>query len=139
WTESVPDSALDAYSWEVERPLDKRILRPDFLASDARAASVIERRGPGAATIPDPVPAMTPAPQSARYKLFVAGAQRGPFALDEVAQQLERGEIELATKSWNMAQDPRFGKWQAVADIPGLDALRGPAIPDPDDGIPDPQ
>ncbi|MFC5461428.1 tubulin-like doman-containing protein [Massilia niabensis] len=146
WTESVPDSALDAYSWEVERPLDKRILRPDFLGSDARAASVIERGGQGgaaaaSATIPDPVLATTAAPQGTRYKLFVGGAQRGPFALEEIAQRLERGEIDLATKSWNMAQDPRFGKWQAVADIPGIGAQvnRGPAIPDPDDGIPDPQ
>ena len=143
WTDTVPDSALDAYTWEVERPLDKRILRPEFLASDtgdARAAGVIERRGQGAAAtaaIPDPAPAMAaPASQSLRYKLFVGGAQRGPFAVEEIAQQLARGEIDLATRAWNMAQDPRFGKWQTVADIPGMGA---PAIPDPDDGIPDPQ
>ena len=133
WTEPVPDSASDAYSWEVERPVDKRVIRPEFLASDARAAQAIERRTPATAA-PAPAPA-----GGARYKLFVQGAQRGPFAVEEIARQLEAGEIDLATRAWNMAQDPKFGKWQTVADIPGLDVLRGPAIPDPDDGIPDPQ
>ena len=132
WTETVPDSASDAYSWEVERPVDKRVIKPEFLASDARAAQAIERRTHAAA--PTPAPA-----GGARYKLFVQGAQRGPFAVEEIARQLEAGEIDLATRAWNMAQDPKFGKWQTVADIPGLDAVRGPAIPDPDDGIPDPQ
>ena len=132
WTETVPDSASDAYSWEVERPVDKRVIKPEFLASDARAAQVIERRTHTAAAAPAPA-------DGARYKLFVQGAQRGPFAVEEIAHQLARGEIDLATRAWNMAQDPKFGKWQTVADIPGLDALRGPAIPDPDDGIPDPQ
>jgi hypothetical protein len=130
WTESVPDSASDAYSWEVERPVDKRVIKPEFLASDARAAQAMERRTHAAA----PAPAGGP-----RYKLFVQGAQRGPYAVDEIARQLAAGEIDLATRAWNMAQDPKFGKWGSVADIPGLDALRGPAIPDPDDGIPDPQ
>jgi len=130
WTETVPDSASDAYSWEVERPVDKRVIKPEFLASDARAAQAIERRVQPAA------PAATSGP---RYKLFVQGAQRGPFAVEEIARQLTQGEIDLATRAWNMAQDPKFGKWQTVADIPGLDALRGPDIPDPDDSIPDPQ
>ncbi|MGX4643663.1 tubulin-like doman-containing protein [Massilia sp. SYSU DXS3249] len=141
WTESVPDSASDAYSWEVERPLDKRILRPEFLASDARAATVIARQEQKveAAAIPDPAPVPAPAAQGARYKLFVAGAQRGPFTVEEVAQQLRRGEIDLATRSWNMAQDLASGKWQTVADIPGIGVWHVQAIPDPDDGIPDPQ
>jgi hypothetical protein len=145
WTETVPDSAADAYTWEVERPIDKRIVRPEFLASDARAAAVVERRGhgpvsgaaTGSAAVPDPVPSA--APQGARYKLFVGGAQRGPFTVEEVAQQLGRGEIDLATRAWNMAQDPKSGKWQTVADIPGIGVWHAPTIPDPDDAIPDPQ
>ena len=134
WTESVPDSASDAYSWEVERPVDKRVIKPEFLASDARAAQAMERRIHAPAPAPAPVAAGGP-----RYKLFVQGAQRGPFAVEEIGRQLAAGEIDLGTRAWNMAQDPKFGKWGSVADIPGLDALRGPAIPDPDDGIPDPQ
>jgi hypothetical protein len=142
WTETVPDSALDAYSWEVERPIDKRVIKPEILASEARAAAALEVRGLGsspvvvAAPIPDPAP--VPSLHGARYKLFVAGAQRGPFAVDEVAQQLARGEIGLGTRAWNMAQDPKSGTWQTVADIPGL-AHAAPSIPDPDDGVPDPQ
>ena len=134
WTESVPDSASDAYSWEVERSVDKRVIKPEFLASDARAAQAMERRTQAPAPAPAAVAAGGP-----RYKLFVQGAQRGPFAVEEIGRQLAAGEIDLATRAWNMAQDPKFGKWGSVADIPGLDALRGPAIPDPDDGIPDPQ
>jgi hypothetical protein len=140
WTDTVPDSAMDAYSWEVERPIDKRIVKPEILASEARAAAALEVRGlgsPATATIPDPAPA----PHTSRYKLFVAGAQRGPFALDEVARQLARGEIELGTRAWDMAQDPKSGKWQTVADIPGIAGMadQAPSIPDPDDGVPDPQ
>jgi hypothetical protein len=132
WTEAVPDSASDAYTWEVEKPVDKRVIKPEFLASDARAAQAAERRTHTAA----PVPA---AASASRYKLFVGGAQRGPFAVEEIAQQLARGEIDTGTRAWNMAQDTRFGKWQTVADIPGLNGTQGDAIPDPDDGIPDPQ
>jgi hypothetical protein len=139
WSETVPDSASDSYTWEVERPMDKRVVRPQFLASDARAAAAIERRHSQAAAIPDPAPAAASGPQAARYKLFVAAVQRGPFGVDEIAQQLARGEIDLGTRAWNMAQDPRIGKWQTVADIPGIGASHDPAIPDPDDGIPDPQ
>jgi len=134
WTEAVPDSASDAYNWEVERPVDKRVIKAEFLASDARAAQAAERRTHVAA--PVPMPAMAGGP---RYKLFVAGAQRGPFGVEEIAQQLARGEVDLATRAWNMAQDTRFGKWQTVADIPGLDPSQANAIPDPDDGVPDPQ
>ncbi|WP_305820878.1 tubulin-like doman-containing protein [Massilia brevitalea] len=134
WTEAVPDSASDAYNWEVERPVDKRVIKAEFLASDARAVQAAERRTHAAA--PVPMQAMAAGP---RYKLFVAGAQRGPFAVEEIAQQLARGEVDLATRAWNMAQDTRFGKWQTVADIPGIDPSQANAIPDPDDGVPDPQ
>ncbi len=132
WTEAVPDSASDAYTWEVEKPVDKRVIKPEFLASDARAAQAAERRTHTAT----PVPAAVSGPG---YKLFVGGAQRGPFAVEEIAHQLARGEIDAGTRAWNMAQDTRFGKWQTVADIPGLAGAQGDAIPDPDDGIPDPQ
>jgi len=128
WTEPVPDSASDAYNWEVERPVDKRVIKAAFLASDVRAAQAAERRTHHEAA---------PVAGAPRYKLFVGGAQRGPFAREEIAAQLARGEIDLATRAWNMAQDTRFGKWQTVAEIPGLGGTD--AIPDPDDGIPDPQ
>jgi hypothetical protein len=167
WTETVPDSASDAYAWEVERPTDKRVIRPEFLSADARAAQALERRAampvmpsaqfaPAAPTVvaptpgaPDavPSPGLGPAayvvgatPIPVRYKLFVGGAQRGPFALDEVVQQLTRGEIDTGTRIWNMQWNPRADKWKTVADIPELMAAAGAAIPDPDDdGIPDPE
>jgi hypothetical protein len=125
WTEPVPDSASDAYSWEVERPVDKRVIRPEYLASDARAAQVLDRR--------------SAAPQPARYKLFVDGAQRGPFGLDDIARQAARGELGPATKAWNMQWNPQADKWKTLAEIPELAAMLGAAVPDPDDDVPDPE
>jgi hypothetical protein len=80
-------------------------------------------------------------PIGTRYKLFVDGAQRGPYAFDEIAQQLAGAEIDATTRVWNMAWNPRVDKWKTVGDIPELAALvREPAIPDPDDAaIPDPE
>jgi len=179
WTETVPDSASDAYAWEVERPADKRVIRPDILLSDAAAAQLLERRAAaqaaahtaagmpldalagraGAAatpfvvspTAPSGMPAAADAgpgaaafvvgatPLATRYKLFVGGAQRGPFLADEVVQQLARGEIDLGTRVWNMAWNPRLDKWKTVGEIPELAGALDSTIPDPDDGIPDPQ
>ena len=176
WSETVPDSASDAYQWEVERPGDKRVIRPEFLASEARALQALERRStspaataPGLvasdfgqgntapATIVSPTMQATTAvdlhpaaaspaafvvgatPMAARFKLFVNGAQRGPYALEEVAQLLARGEIEQGTRIWNMQWNPRQDKWKTVGEIPELSAAFDTAIPDPDDGIPDPE
>ncbi len=177
WSETVPDSASDAYHWEVERPSDKRVIRPEFLASEARALQALERRsaspaatvpglvasdigqGGGApATIVSPTMQAAPAgtelhpavaspaafvvgatPMTPRYKLYVNGAQRGPYALEEVAQLLARGEIDGGTRIWNMQWNPRQDKWKTVVEIPELGAAFDTAIPDPDDGIPDPE
>jgi hypothetical protein len=177
WSETVPDSASDAYQWEVERPGDKRVIRAEFLASEARALQALERRAagpaaapasglaapyvsaasPGATIVSASMPAMPAAegvqaaglgaaafvvgatPMAPRYKLFVNGAQRGPYALEEVAQLLSRGEIDHGTRIWNMQWNPRQDKWKTVAEIPELAANVDTAIPDPDDGIPDPE
>jgi hypothetical protein len=170
WTEPVPDSASDAYAWEVERPVDKRVIRAEFLGADARAAQVLERRAGGAHNAPvmppaqfaaaaptvvaptpvasDAVPGLSVGPSAyvvgatpiaARYKLFVDGAQRGPFALEEVVQQLARGEIDAGTRIWNMQWNPRADKWKTVGDIPEVMGAIDAAIPDPEDGIPDPE
>jgi hypothetical protein len=131
WTEPVADSASDAYSWEVERPADKRVVTSEYLGSDARATQALERRsGATAAASPMPQP---------RYKLFVHGAQRGPYAIDDIVQQAARGEIDRATRAWNMQWDTRTDKWKTLAEIPELAAVLGAAIPDPDDAIPDPE
>jgi len=132
WTDTVPDSSNDAYHWEVERPVDKRVFRPEFLASDARAAEVLERRAVPVAT------AVALAPVEQRFKTFVGGAQRGPFTVPELAAQAVRGEIAADTRVWDMRWDPKTGKWQHAGDLPALAALFGAAIPDPDDAIPDP-
>jgi hypothetical protein len=146
WSETVPDSASDAYQWEVERPVDKRVIRPEFLASEARALQALERRSASpVAAEPHPAAAVAPAlaagaaGTSTRYKLFVNGAQHGPYALEEVAQALARGEIDHGTRIWNMQWNPRQDKWKTVGEIPELAAAFDTAIPDPEDGIPDPE
>jgi hypothetical protein len=139
WTETVPDSASDAYSWEVERPVDKRVILPDILASDARAAAVLQGRSASAVELAKPAPAMDAGP---RFKLFVQGAQRGPFTVAEIAVQAARGEIDANTRAWNMAWNPKQDKWSTVGALPELAAVLDRAIPDPDDagdGIPDPE
>ncbi|WP_229217699.1 tubulin-like doman-containing protein [Massilia forsythiae] len=191
WTETVPDSAGDAYQWEVERPADKRVMRPELLASDGAAAQVLERRAqggagggtavagvsapgaaapgtadmlakrpgngssafvlgatgaaaaPGTASIEGGAGAAAfvvgATPIGARYKLFVDGAQRGPYAFDEVVQQLMRGEAGRGTRIWNMAWNPRQDKWKTIGELPELAEALDNAIPDPDDQIPDPE
>jgi hypothetical protein len=128
WTEQVAGSASDAYSWEVERPVDKRVIKAEFLASDERAAHALERRAAPQAHL-----------QAARYKVFVNGAQRGPYTADDIGQQLARGELDAGTRVWNMQWNPKLDKWQTIGGLPELAVLLGPAIPDPDDQVPDPE
>jgi hypothetical protein len=125
WSETVPNSAGDAYAWEVERAVDKRVIKPDYLASDARAAQALER------------PAAAPA--GARYKVFLNGAQQGPCLPEDLAARIARGEIERGTKVWNMQWNPRVDKWKNASEVPELAALFDGAIPNPDDDIPDPE
>ena len=136
WAEVVPGSSQDAYSWEVERPIDKRVILPELLASEEAAQQALAQRV--VAVAPPPSPTTTP-----RFKLFVGGAQRGPFTVEEVAQQAARAEIDHATRAWDMRWHPKIGKWSTVGELPELAAALGgtqdDAIPDPDDGVPDPQ
>ncbi|TFW28503.1 tubulin-like doman-containing protein [Massilia horti] len=125
WSEPVPDSAGDAYSWEVGRPVEKLVVRPEFLASDERAAQVLERR----ITPDSPV----------RYRLYLNGVQRGPHSMSEIAQQIARGEVDADTRAWNMQWNPRADKWKTVGEIPELVALLNAVVPDPEDEIPDPE
>ena len=143
----MPDSASDAYSWEVERPVDKRVILPQYLHSDAHAGAVLQGRAAAPVALAKAAPAVHGGAlaDGPRYKLFVQGAQRGPFTIDEIARQVARGEIDGATRAWNMAWNPRLDKWSTVGALPELAALLGDAIPDPDevpgssDGIPDPE
>ncbi|MBQ5963660.1 tubulin-like doman-containing protein [Massilia sp. ZL223] len=130
WTETVPGSASDAYSWEVERPVDKRVILPDYLASDDRAAEVLQRKA---------VPPVVAPSGVNRYKLFLQGAQRGPYTQDELGQMAARGEIDAGTRVWDMRWNPKLDKWSTVGALPELAPLLGAAIPDPDDGVPDPE
>ncbi|MEH6436482.1 tubulin-like doman-containing protein [Massilia sp. DD77] len=134
WTEAVPGSASDAYSWEVERPVDKRVILPDYLGSEDRAGEVLQRKAaPAGAGL------AAAAGGGNRYKLFLQGAQRGPYTPEEIAQLAARGEVDAGTRVWDMRWNPKLDKWSTVGALPELAALLGEAIPDPDDGVPDPE
>lgn len=128
WTQLVPDSASDAYAWEVERAVDKRVIKADYLASDAQAGEAFEVRTPQMAT------GLAPS----RFKVFLNGAQQGPYSHDELALRIARGEVGADTKVWSMQWNPKADKWKLAGDLPELADLFGEAIPDPDNDIPDP-
>jgi hypothetical protein len=126
WTEPVPDSSSDAYAWEVERAVDKRVIRQEYLASEAAAGEAIAR------------PAVAVAPAAVRFKLFINGAQLGPYSQDEIALRIARGEVHADTRVWNMQWNPKADKWKTAGEISELAALFDSGIPDPSDDIPDP-
>jgi hypothetical protein len=125
WSEVAPGSASDSYSWEVQQQVDKRVLRPEYLASEAVAAGLF---GTAPATAADGL-----------YKVFLNRVQHGPFTLPELAQRIARGEVERGTKVWNMRWTPHADQWKAASELPEIALLFGGAIPDPQDAIPDPE
>jgi hypothetical protein len=136
WSELVPDSAADAYPWEVQYAVDKRAIKPEFLADDAMAAIVFAAP---LAHVARPAPAPAPFFAAGRYKVFLNKVQYGPYSQDEIALRVARGEIDSGTKIWNMQWDPKLDKWKNAGDMPDLAALFDRAIPDPGDAVPDPE
>jgi len=123
WSEAVPGSAADVDAWEVGGRVDKRTLRADVAGSEERAGAVLALA--------------TPALLGARYKLYADGRQQGPFALEELAARVAHGVLARDTPVWNMAWDPRSAKWRSAGvELAGLFEQ---AVPDPADGIPDPE
>ncbi len=151
WSDVVPNSASDAYSWEVQNSVDKRVIKAEMWESESSALAV-SAIAEAAATAPAPAPAPAPATSvpatspspattaAARYRVFVNKVQCGPYSRDELALQIMRGEITLDTKVWNMQWNPKIDKWQTAAQLPELAALFENTIPDPtEDEIPDPE
>jgi hypothetical protein len=138
WTELVPNSASDAYAWEVERAVDKRVIKADYLASEAEAALALNT--PVAQVVAAAGPAIGAGVGLAvpRYKAYLNGAQQGPYSHDELALRVARGEVGYDTKIWNMQWNPKADKWKTAGDMPELADMFGEAIPDPDNNIPDP-
>jgi hypothetical protein len=130
WTDPVPNSASDAYAWEVEKMVDKRVIRPEVLASEALAGQALQGR------IEPVAVAMGVAP--ARYKVFLNGMQQGPYSEHELALRIARAEVDAGTKVWSMQWNPRVDKWKSAGEMAELAGLFEPAIPDPDNDIPDP-
>jgi hypothetical protein len=128
WSETVTDSASDAYGWEVEHAVDKRVPAAAFLASEALAAQLLGSAAVG-----------TVAPAAAAYKVFLNKAQSGPYSAAELASRIARGDIDAATKVWNMRWVPRVDQWRPAGELAELAPLFQAAVPDPDDDIPDPE
>ncbi|MYN09022.1 tubulin-like doman-containing protein [Pseudoduganella aquatica] len=150
WSEPVAGSSTDAYSWEVQHAVDKRVLKPEMLASDAAAARVFGDASAatavaagGAAAPAAAVAAAVAAPPAAAggvlYKVFVNKTQQGPYGLHELAQRITAGEVDGNTKVWNMLWVPRVDQWKLASEMPDIAPLLSAAIPDPHDDIPDPE
>ncbi|CDG81701.1 tubulin-like doman-containing protein [Janthinobacterium agaricidamnosum] len=144
WSEQVSDSSSDAYRWEVEKVVDKRVIRAEYLANEAAAAGVFAAAPATApATAPGVAPQAAPlrpaAVAGASYKVFLNKVQHGPYSFDELAARIGRGEVEPSTKIWNMVWIPRVDQWKVAAEMSEFAALFAADIPDPDDEIPDPE
>ena len=134
WSDVVPGSAHDAYTWEVQQPVDKRVPRPEYLASETTAAQLLAGGSVAAAPVGG-----APAAGGSLYKVFVNRMQQGPYTVQELAQRVARGEIDAATKVWDMRWVPHVDGWKTARDVPELAVLFAASIPDPTDDIPDPE
>ena len=134
WSDVVPGSAHDAYTWEVQQPVDKRVPRPEYLASETTAAQLLAGGSVAAAPVGG-----APAAGGSLYKVFVNRMQQGPYTVQELAQRVARGEIDAATKVWDMRWVPHVDGWRTARDVPELAVLFAASIPDPTDDIPDPE
>ena len=141
WTELVPNSASDAYAWEVERAVDKRVIKPEVLSSEALAGQAVQAvaMAPAMAVATGVAPAQAGAGLAPRFKVFLNGVQQGPYSVDELALRIARAEVDAGTKVWNMQWNPRVDKWKSAAELGELAGLFEHAIPDPDNDIPDPE
>ncbi|GIZ51114.1 tubulin-like doman-containing protein [Noviherbaspirillum aridicola] len=145
WTDTVPGSATDSYSWEVDSPADKRVPSAAVLAGERVAASFIGGSQAPVAVAPVGMPAAVrspaPAPVSrAAFKVFRNKKQEGPYPLAELAEMITRGEVTADTKVWDMEWNPKTDKWKLAQDVAELASFFAGAIPDPEeDEIPDPE
>jgi hypothetical protein len=134
----VPGSAHDAYPWEVQHATDKRVPRPEYLGSEATAMHLLAGAAPVAGASATSA-ATAPVADAALYKVFVNRMQQGPYTVQELAQRVARGEIDGATKVWDMRWVPHVDQWKQAREVPQLAVLFAAAIPDPTDEIPDPE
>ncbi|QBI04817.1 hypothetical protein EYF70_03580 [Pseudoduganella albidiflava] len=150
WSEPVPGSASDAYQWEVQHSVDKRVPRAEYLAGNAAAQALLAGGVSIAKAVNAPAGIATPAAASSAasgtasaasslFKVFVNRMQQGPYTVAELAERIARGEVTAATKAWNMRWVPHVDQWQPAGAVAELAPLFAQAIPDPVDDIPDPE
>ncbi|HEX8605488.1 MAG TPA: tubulin-like doman-containing protein [Pseudoduganella sp.] len=150
WSEPVPGSASDAYAWEVQQSIDKRVPRAQFLNGEAAAKTLLEGAaadggvslGKATAGLYDAfggAAAAAVAGAPALFKVFVNRTQQGPYTVAELVQRIALGEVNAATKVWNMRWVPHVDGWQPAGAVAELAPLFAASIPDPTDDIPDPE
>jgi len=132
----VADSASDAYGWEVENAVDKRVpsaaMLAERLAGDASAAQFFGAIGAAGAGVAGH------AATHAAYKVFLHKTQLGPYSRAELAAKVASGEIDAATRVWDMRWVPRIDQWRPAGELAELAPLFQASPFDPD-GIPDPE
>ena len=131
WTEVIPNSAVDAYSWEIRDPdlegsdRSKRRVKKEFFEEDwligvmggtAPYASHTEAGAtpaPGFAVSPQPSPPFAPA-SPVSYLLFVDGKNYGPYSVPQLQQWIGSGQISPTTPAWRDGMPT----WQPLNTLP---------------------
>jgi membrane protease subunit (stomatin/prohibitin family) len=75
-----------------------------------------------AASAPPPITASA----TASYFVVVGGAQKGPFTLDQLREQVTAGQVQRSTLAWKQG----LAQWTPLENVPDL-ALLFASVPPP--------
>ena len=113
WTEEIPDSASDAYRWEVADPNDqilsrsKRRVKKEFFEDGWIKNLVLGKGGSAAEEMP-------PEPRGFRpYKVAMYGKSSGPYDWRGLIELAATGKLTSSTEVWRKPMKA----WQPAGEI----------------------
>jgi hypothetical protein len=141
WTEAVPDSDADAYSWEVRETVEprlKRAVKPEFFTTGWLEANVLTAQAqpsPPPFNI-QPVGGVAP-PPGVQYHLAINGQRSGPHVFANVQQWIVSGQLLPSVLAWRdgladwipLNRVPEFAPLFAAGSPPPLPGSGPPPIP----------
>lgn len=143
WTEVVPGSSTDAYSWEIKGPdLDgsdrmKRRVKKEFFQRDWLRSLVTPRRSgddvaptPGSGSppwLPPPTGDKSSFPPVRTFLLHLDGQNHGPYPAPQLQQWIASGQIQASTPAWCAGMPA----WQALNTLPEFALASPPQVPPP--------
>ena len=105
---------VDAYRTDIERIVDK-------FAFDISAGLTALSSAPSAAPLPPPPPSQT------MYHISVNGQTVGPYAISQMQEMVNRGELTRETLVWCQG----MGNWEKATNVSELSSLFGTIPPPP--------